>query len=53
MKTTPHREKDGGPIINWAADVLNHFACWLIDKTSRYALMYQVEFDDEPLGEDE
>lgn len=47
MKTTPHREKDGGPIINWAADVLNHFACWLISKTSSYALMYVVEFDDD------
>lgn len=45
MEYIPIREKDGGPIINWLADKINYIGCWLVAKSSRYALMYTVDAD--------
>jgi hypothetical protein len=47
MKFTPKREKDGGPIVNWVADRLNGFGCWLVRITSNYALMYEADITED------
>lgn len=51
MKATPKREVDKGPVINWIADQVNLFGCWLIKITMPYALFYEVDFEDEDASE--
>ena len=47
MKFTPKREKDKGIVINWIADQVNNFGCWLVLISSPYAMYYTAEFEEE------
>lgn len=51
MKITRHREKDGGPIINWLASVVGNFGLWLVHLTHDYVVTNIIEFEDEDLNE--
>lgn len=45
------REIDRGPILNWIADQINYFGCWLVKITMPYALFYEVNLEDEEVEE--
>jgi hypothetical protein len=47
MKTTPVREINRGPVVNWLTDRLLDALSFLSGKLYPYALMYEVEFDDD------
>jgi hypothetical protein len=47
MKTTPVREIDRGPVVNWLTDRALDMLSFLSGKLYPYALMYEVTFDDE------
>jgi len=47
MKTTPVREIDRGPVVNWLTDRLLDLLSFLSGKLYPYALMYEVSFDDD------
>jgi hypothetical protein len=47
MKTTPVREIDRGPVMNWLTDQLLNVLSFISGKLYPYALMYEVSFDDD------
>jgi hypothetical protein len=47
MKTTPVREIDRGPVMNWLTDQLLNVLSFLSGKLYPYALMYEVTFDND------
>ena len=53
MKTTPVREIDRGPVVNWLTDRLLDALSFLSGKLYPYALMYEVSFDDDDDDDDE
>ena len=46
MKTTPVREIDRGPVVNWLTDRALDILSFLSGKLYPYALMYEVTLDD-------
>lgn len=40
------RENDGGPIVNFLADLAQELGTWLIQKSMPYAKMYAFELED-------
>lgn len=49
MNITPVREINKGPIINWIADKVNAFGCWMIEITAPYALYYRIDLNEHPI----
>ena len=47
MKTTPVREIDRGPVVNWLTDRALGLLSFLSGKLYPYAVMYEVEFDED------
>lgn len=46
MEFRPHRDKDGGVVINWCADRLMDLSSILMKIAMPYALMYEAVLDD-------
>ena len=53
MKTTPVREIDRGPVVNWLTDRALDMLSFLSGKLYPYALMYEVTFDNEDNDEED
>lgn len=51
MKTTEVRDKDGGILLNFLADITSWVGCWLVDISMPYAKMYTVELEGTDLAE--
>lgn len=47
MEFKPVRQKDGGPVINWLADLLMSLSSLLLKIAMPYALMYEATLDEE------
>jgi hypothetical protein len=53
MKTTPVREIDRGPVVNWLTDRALDMLSFLSGKLYPYALMYEVTFDKDDYDDEE